>query len=717
MKKINLILIITISILTAACAARKNSSTTPTANVKTDFAPVEIPEEITPQNIQTAEMELFYVEDKNPARLVLRDKLIDYNVKQAIGLKDEAADKKLELFKRSLKYHSPSDFRSSRVSLLLEPLAKWVVAYYEPQGKEAIVLAGLMVLSLEHPETTEYAGKYNEILNWSESVRTTITDPIEQFTSISSVYNDLVELVPEKEIIERLSGVLAKRQRAVIEFLQLFSDNQNAFPPYLFQAAISKGGIGREFVHAWFAGDYLELAVDKMDELDVTGGIDDEIVNLLQQLNEKKSEGYNYYQLAGILGAVDSASAVRACIKAENIEPANPRYSMCTAHYFAEMSNYSASVKSFKKAIESSDDEKMTSHLLGMMREVLYHIHSSEDVEISSNVSSAVNDAVAAASYAADKLKDDVTVAITSGALVEMAANIEFDDSFIEKAEEHFKLASKIWPSNPTPFTRLADIYNALGDYENAIKMLSKGITSNPPAGGNFKDFWKAIMLEQRGDNYRDMGNSLKSADDYKAAVETWNVADYPMEQAAAVAIRRGILSTMLGEENSFEFFRQAIKVDPERRASYADIISFLINEGDLDHAKEFYSMAFNQDRLDSMWKIYFSIWIEGLSLVKESKSFDLAKGYLQNSGKESWQDKLAMFFSGKIDSTQLRSYAVNKGQLTEADYYEGLYLLAHKDEESAKTLFQKVIDSNMLAFFEYKMAKKVLMNLKKQEN
>ena len=131
--------------------------------------------------------------------------------------------------------------------------------------------------------------------------------------------------------------------------------------------------------------------------------------------------------------------------------------------------------------------------------------------------------------------------------------------------------------------------------------------------------------------------------------------------------------------------------------------------EGDLEKAKGYYQLAFNQDQLDPMWKIYFSLWVEGLSLRIAGESFGLARGYLEDADGDSWQSKLAMFFTGRMDARSLREAAENKGQEVEADYYEALLLLTRKKTSEAKVLLDEVIASDYVAFFEYKMARELL--------
>ena len=128
-----------------------------------------------------------------------------------------------------------------------------------------------------------------------------------------------------------------------------------------------------------------------------------------------------------------------------------------------------------------------------------------------------------------------------------------------------------------------------------------------------------------------------------------------------------------------------------------------------LEEAKEFYRLAFNQDRIEAMWKIYFSLWMEGFSRRKSGKSFDLARGYLEQSDGKSWQDELARFFSGRITADKLRGRAANVGQNVETDFYVSVMLLSNGKKSDATPLLRKVLDSDLMGFFEYPMARALL--------
>jgi lipoprotein NlpI len=109
------------------------------------------------------------------------------------------------------------------------------------------------------------------------------------------------------------------------------------------------------------------------------------------------------------------------------------------------------------------------------------------------------------------------------------------------------------------------------------------------------------------------------------------------------------------------------------------------------------------------MWKIYYALWVEGLSMRTGQGSVALAKGYLESSDGDTWQDQLAKFFVKKISLDQLKKSARNVGQKVEVDYYGAVVALSDGRKDDAEKMLERVISSDLLGFFEYRMARAIL--------
>ena len=305
-------------------------------------------------------------------------------------------------------------------------------------------------------------------------------------------------------------------------------------------------------------------------------------------------------------------------------------------------------------------------------------------------------------------LEDDTLYQVTAE-LLNLSGEVEYADGRIERAVAHFSRASEVWPSDAAPVFRLAEIREMLGDLETAARDLDTAIARAEKAGGRDAEYWPARAFELRGKIHADKGDDAAEVEDFQAALAIWEKADLPLDYSAEIALRRGIALDHVGDaQGSLEWMRRAIGLDPENRATYGAAFSFLFARGRLDAAAELFQVAFNQDRIGAMWKIYFALWVEGMAR-RQGKSVELARNYLAHADGDTWQDELARFFSGRIDAPELTRRAQNAGQKVEADFYAGLRLLGDGKRDLANPLFQKVIDSKLMGFFEYPMARVLL--------
>jgi hypothetical protein len=62
-------------------------------------------------------------------------------------------------------------------------------------------------------------------------------------------------------------------------------------------------------------------------------------------------------------------------------------------------------------------------------------------------------------------------------------------------------------------------------------------------------------------------------------------------------------------------------------------------------------------------------------------------------------------------------SVASGLGEETEALYYEGTRLFVAGDREAAFEQFRRVLDTKMVSFYEYEMARKLLLERKRTQS
>jgi hypothetical protein len=151
----------------------------------------------------------------------------------------------------------------------------------------------------------------------------------------------------------------------------------------------------------------------------------------------------------------------------------------------------------------------------------------------------------------------------------------------------------------------------------------------------------------------------------------------------------------------------------PQWRDVYATILSHLVSATpDYELARSVWRRSQLQLTLPPEWKVYFTLWIQFIAARAGEAPVPEHTDLLRRLGQASnWWGKLASFGAGDVDYDTLVSLASNLGEETEALYYQATRLFVEGDEKGAKAQLGRVLDTNMVSFYEFEMARKLLMN------
>jgi hypothetical protein len=150
----------------------------------------------------------------------------------------------------------------------------------------------------------------------------------------------------------------------------------------------------------------------------------------------------------------------------------------------------------------------------------------------------------------------------------------------------------------------------------------------------------------------------------------------------------------------------------------YATILSHLVSaKPNYDLASMVWHRSQLQLSLPPEWKVYFTLWIQFIAARAGQPPAEEHVELLRRlGGSSSWWGKLASFGAGEIDYEGLLSVASSLGERTEAIYYEGTRRFAAGDPDGAFEQFQRVLDTNMVSFYEFEMARQLLIERGKTE-
>jgi tetratricopeptide (TPR) repeat protein len=685
-----------------------------TAERGDDVLAYDVPAAISAGERGTWEARLFLLADGAEKRLALRDRLAESIAASFEATPESKPAKRLELFKEGLTLNAPADFRSGDVAQALAPAAQWVVARYERRGDEVVVLASLKYLALVDPKDLRYHERFLSLAEWSEGVRRTVSDPLESASSIADLYMRVARLVPDDEICERTANQLVAWNAAYAARIEAAGSEMWSLSPFALREAEK---IPIFVAYLFFINGDVTRARPWFGRLKSDFRAMNAFESLLDGISRGEDVGDAYFALAQLFGSYDADSGqfsvgdpqagLRACILARRLGEKNPRYPLCIGQFFELIDRPENAVPFYVETARMSPDESTYMGVAARIRFALSRVHMLERSREAAGVIEIAD------GFVEDilKLKDveDKSLYQVTAELLRLSGEVEYADGRIEKAAAHFTKASEVWPGDVGAVFRLAEIREMRGEADAALELLDAAIERARGAGGADAAYWPGRAHQLRGEIREGKGDEAGAAEDYRAALAVWEKGDLPLDYAAEGALRRGLALDRLGDTaGSLEWIRRSIGLDPENRATYGAAFSFLFERQRLEAAEELFQIAFNQDRIGSMWKIYFALWVDGLAR-RQGKTVELARNYLAHADGDTWQDDLARFASARIGADELRKRAQNDGQRVEADFYVGLSLLGEGKPELARPLFEKVIASDMMGFFEYPMARALL--------
>ena len=218
----------------------------------------------------------------------------------------------------------------------------------------------------------------------------------------------------------------------------------------------------------------------------------------------------------------------------------------------------------------------------------------------------------------------------------------------------------------------------------------------------------KAHRLIAEIDSHR--GKAQAADDQRRVALKQLNsLIAFPSlgeHQRSEYLVERGKIFFALGNiDLAIDDFRQARATAPDRISSYTEPMLLLVSRGYYDEALETYHQALNRDEIRDTLKLYFSLWVSDLAKRQGREPDRKTAAFLRTYKADTWPTKLALHARGKLTYNDLLASASDKGERTEAYFYEALSQWRSGAHQSSTKLMKKVLATDMMSFFEYDMA------------
>jgi tetratricopeptide (TPR) repeat protein len=246
----------------------------------------------------------------------------------------------------------------------------------------------------------------------------------------------------------------------------------------------------------------------------------------------------------------------------------------------------------------------------------------------------------------------------------------------------------------------------ALDQYRLALTLL--------PAADPEVERQRAELIEHVADAERLAGMPDEAKKSYEQALAIWDALLPALKQrrGGTALLRRGVVLGRLARfDEAREAFERAMDAAPSARETYATILAFLVvSAPDPNFAQYVFRTAQNQLGLEPEWRVYFALWLQLIAgRTGQTTEGDVTTALDAPAGAEGWWAKLARFGAGRLSYDALIEETSGIGERAEAYFYEGGRRLKQGDEAGARAMFAKVIETQMVNFYEYAMAQELL--------
>jgi tetratricopeptide (TPR) repeat protein len=647
---------------------------------------------------------------QDEAREALRHRLVQHLIgKTSEVISAGEYDAVVEHLATVTQLYTPAEIADGKLPAGLEPLARFLVERGSPRGDEARVLSGLLVLRGLKPDDPAAADQYNKVRDWGFDARAALGSPLERFEEgIVEVWEEHARLTPTPKVLSTLARLYMERRNALIA---LFQSNERRGP---LSAEVFEGvqRTAMSVAAIYLRHGDIASAMSQLQAMGASGGVEERLMEILETAREEGNDGSGaLLDLARHYledGQPDVSRAL--CVLGLRAQREDARFPQCLARIAATQSDFAGAMAWYSEAVRLMPEERglydeILEVLSSLMEQGLFGSDASQTRAIANRAAEILEERMRRWPDSPPAVKpEDLFLAI---AIAEMnAGNAPEAEARLRKS-----LAAK---ETVGGLLQLGLLLERVGRNQEAAELYRRALQLVGGGDKNEGEPRRAEILERLGDALRMQGRPQEATQMYEQGLALWdeNLSRQKGQRIGLAHLRRGVLLGRLARRtDSVSAFERAMELAPEMRETYATILAYLaVSEPDSRFAHRVFRTALNQLSLEPEWKVYFALWLRiiagrsGAAVEADIGEIleDLARG-------DDWSAKLAQYAAGKIAFETLLEAATDLGERTEATFYEGARRFAAGDLTGAREMFQRVLDSNMVNFYEYAMAQELI--------
>ena len=668
------------------------------------------PTQVTDATYHDALRHYFLLTPQSPQREPLRTRLVQHLLGKTpdLGPKGDY-DAVVEHLRQLTELYTPAEMAEGNLPAGLTKIARFLVDRGSPRGDEARVLSGYLLLSKLQPNDPAYAEQYKKVREWGFDSRAALSSPLERFEEgIVEVWEEHARLTPTPEVLTTLAKLYVERRNALIALLQA-AEKRMPFSAEMFEG-VQRTAMSVAAIYLQH-GDVAQAAA-QVEAMGSAGGIEDRLLEILEMAREEGNEGSGaLLDLARAYQEDGRPEVSRAlCLVGLRGAREDARFPQCLARIAATQGDFAGAMAWYTEAVRLMPEERA---LYDEILEVLSSLM--EQGVLGTDVAQTRLIGNRAAEILEERMRrwPDSAPAVKPEDLYLAIAIAEMNAGHAREAEARLRqsIAAKETVAGLLQLGLLLERVGRGHDAADLYKRALHIVDGGDPRDGEPR---RAEILERLGDALRMQGKQPEATQAYEQGLTLWdqNLSRQKGQRIGLAQLRRGVLLGRLARRtDSVSAFEQALELAPDMRETYATILAYLaVTEPDSRFAHRVFRSALNQLSLEPEWKVYFALWLRIIAARSGANvDSDVNEILLDLADGEGWWARLAQFGAGKIDYAGLMQEAEDIGQRTEAQFYEGARRLAAGDAPGAREMFEHVLRSNMVNFYEFSMAQELI--------
>jgi len=687
-------------------------------------------------------LQVYYALEASPQRRALRERL-----ERHIGRLLPSALRRgqgQEGFKLYLKLISLHTHRAegtpgaARHTAALVGASRRVLATFSHRGGAEEAMTALAVLGTAQPSTRQqHVRKFREIVHWIGELEEPLAGRIRRYVDPIEAVDKVLRRWPAQFVRQILQVLLARQYVSLSPMLRLPRvPNERTFKQAL--AALQEYG--------WQRTRLLILAADQVRLRSFLAKLrrgstrnprlrDPHLAGLLGHALESRVGPAPLISLAEALAPKWPHAAQRLCRQAAERFPHSAHPHFCLGTLALAQKRTLLAIRHFSRAIRVNPGYREAwERFAGAYLDRLISLLTQERLD---QVRAEVKFLEAVHRAAAEWWVDQPLKASLADVYFMLGRGL-YNEGRIDEAVATLRKALRIKPT-PQVFTQLGEIAYWRGRYEVAITRYSS-VTSRIKGSAGWRAYWQfrtaPLVARARRRFAAKLQRDARIASDRKTRIALQRRAKTELARVtilrartlrlgqvllaslknpglqAEVLVHVGRILYRAGRRRlAIQSFNTALDRAPKRSGTYVDVISFFVMRGHFDEALDAYHRALARTEISEYLKAYCTFWILDLGRRArvDPERLGLAEVFLKHLKGDQWYHKLASFLRGERGYAELARMTRTKGQRAELDFYHSMRLVRQGKLPEAQRLWQKIVDSEMMAFFEYKMVRKYL--------